>query len=87
LFVFSNFSGIQAGIYTTNSPEACLHCLKKSYANIIVVQNTLQLDKILKVKDEAPDLKAIIQVEGTPDKPGVFSVNTVLHRKSNTTTL
>lgn len=68
------FSGIQAGIYTTNSPEACLHCLKKSYAQIVVVQNGMQLEKILKIRHEVPDLKAIIQIEGNPSKPGVISV-------------
>ncbi|KAK7595016.1 hypothetical protein V9T40_001449 [Parthenolecanium corni] len=65
--------GIQAGIYTTNSPEACLHCLKKSYAQIVVVQNGMQLEKILKIRHEVPDLKAIIQIEGNPSKPGVIS--------------
>ncbi|XP_065207667.1 long-chain-fatty-acid--CoA ligase ACSBG2-like isoform X2 [Planococcus citri] len=65
--------GIQAGIYTTNSAEACLHCLKKSYANIVVVQNTQQLEKILQVRDQAPLLKAIIQIEGTPSYPDVLS--------------
>ena len=67
-------SGIQAGIYTTNSPEACLHCLKKSYANIVVVQNTQQLEKILQIRDQAAHLKAIVQIEGTPSYPDVLSV-------------
>lgn len=65
--------GMQAGIYTTNSPEACLHCLKKSYAQIVVVQNAMQLEKILKIRHEAPDVKAIVQIEGNPTKPGVIS--------------
>lgn len=65
--------GIQAGIYTTNSAEACLHCLKKSYANIVVVQNTQQLEKILQIRDQAPHLKTIVQIEGTPSYPDVLS--------------
>lgn len=77
-WLFSSFGamvagGIQSGIYTTNSPEACLHCLKKSYANIVVVQNEMQLEKILQVRHEAPDLKTIIQIEGIPRERDVIS--------------
>ncbi|XP_016117000.1 long-chain-fatty-acid--CoA ligase ACSBG1-like [Sinocyclocheilus grahami] len=44
--------GIMAGIYTTNSPDACLYVANVSRANIIVVENQKQLDKILEVKDK-----------------------------------
>ena len=37
------------GIYTTNSPEACYFVASDSKANIIVVENKVQLQKILKV--------------------------------------
>lgn len=38
-----------AGIYTTNSPDACLYVANDSRANVIVVENQKQLDKILQV--------------------------------------
>lgn len=38
-----------AGIYTTNSPDACLYVANDSRANVIVVENQKQLDKILEV--------------------------------------
>lgn len=38
------------GIYATNSPEACHYVAHDSKANIIVVENQKQLDKILQVK-------------------------------------
>lgn len=38
------------GIYTTNSPDACLFVANDSRANVIVVENQKQLDKILQVK-------------------------------------
>ncbi len=38
-----------AGIYTTNSSDACLYVAKDSRANVIVVENQKQLDKILQV--------------------------------------
>uniref|UniRef100_A0A8C1ZND4 Long-chain-fatty-acid--CoA ligase ACSBG1 n=1 Tax=Cyprinus carpio TaxID=7962 RepID=A0A8C1ZND4_CYPCA len=57
--------GIMAGIYTTNSPDACLYVANDSRANVIVVENQKQLDKILEVKDKLPHLKAIVQYSGS----------------------
>ncbi|XP_002731707.2 long-chain-fatty-acid--CoA ligase ACSBG2-like [Saccoglossus kowalevskii] len=56
--------GLAVGIYTTNSPEACHYVADNSDANIIVVENTAQLKKILKVWDRLPHLKAIVQYSG-----------------------
>ncbi|CAH4031159.1 long-chain-fatty-acid--CoA ligase ACSBG2-like isoform X3 [Pieris brassicae] len=67
--------GYAAGIYTTNSPEACFHCLESSRANICAVQDKKQLDKILSIRSRLPHLKAIIQWEGQVDTsiPGVYN--------------
>ncbi|XP_077416310.1 long-chain-fatty-acid--CoA ligase ACSBG2-like isoform X2 [Vanacampus margaritifer] len=56
--------GLAAGIYTTNLPPACWEVASTTQANIIVVENQQQLDKILQVKDELPHLKAIVQYKG-----------------------
>nr|XP_006627278.1 PREDICTED: long-chain-fatty-acid--CoA ligase ACSBG2-like isoform X1 [Lepisosteus oculatus]XP_015195068.1 PREDICTED: long-chain-fatty-acid--CoA ligase ACSBG2-like isoform X1 [Lepisosteus oculatus]XP_015195074.1 PREDICTED: long-chain-fatty-acid--CoA ligase ACSBG2-like isoform X1 [Lepisosteus oculatus]XP_015195078.1 PREDICTED: long-chain-fatty-acid--CoA ligase ACSBG2-like isoform X1 [Lepisosteus oculatus] len=53
--------GLAAGIYTTNSPEACQYVAHNCEANVLVVENRKQLEKILKVKDQLPHLKAIVQ--------------------------
>lgn len=53
--------GLAAGIYTTNSPEACQYVADNCQANILVVENHKQLVKILQVKDQLPHLKAIVQ--------------------------
>uniref|UniRef100_A0A8C9VXM2 long-chain-fatty-acid--CoA ligase n=1 Tax=Scleropages formosus TaxID=113540 RepID=A0A8C9VXM2_SCLFO len=53
--------GLAVGIYTTNSPEACQYVADHCEANIVVVEDHKQLVKILKVKDQLPHLKAIIQ--------------------------
>lgn len=37
------------GIYATNTPDACQYVASDSKANIIVVENQKQLDKILQV--------------------------------------
>ncbi|XP_030583871.1 long-chain-fatty-acid--CoA ligase ACSBG2 [Archocentrus centrarchus] len=53
--------GFAVGIYTTNSPEACQYVAENSKANIIVVENHKQLQKILQIEGNLPHLKAIIQ--------------------------
>ncbi|XP_069574168.1 long-chain-fatty-acid--CoA ligase ACSBG2 isoform X2 [Brachyistius frenatus] len=53
--------GFAVGIYTTSSPEACQYVADNCKANIIVVENHKQLQKILQVEDKLPHLKAIIQ--------------------------
>lgn len=43
-------SGFAVGIYTTNSPEACQYVADNCKANILVVENHKQLQKILQVR-------------------------------------
>lgn len=49
-FLWLCCSGFAVGIYTTNSPEACQYVADNSKANIIVVENHKQLQKILQVR-------------------------------------
>lgn len=42
--------GLATGIYTTNSPEACMYVAANCEANIVVVENQAQLSKILQVR-------------------------------------
>ena len=65
--------GISCGIYTTNSPQVCKYIADISLANILVVEDEKQLDKILTIKSELPHLKAIVQYLGVPKKEGVLS--------------
>ncbi|XP_033941384.1 long-chain-fatty-acid--CoA ligase ACSBG1 isoform X2 [Pseudochaenichthys georgianus] len=67
--------GIMTGIYATNSPEACQYVASDSKANIIVVENQKQLDKILQIRDRLPHLKAIVQFSGNPQQriPNLYS--------------
>lgn len=75
--------GIQAGIYTTNSAEACLHCITLATANIVVVENDVQLQKILQIRDRAPHIKAIVQYSGKPTSPGVYSWSDIMEIGKN----
>lgn len=63
-------SGLAAGVYTTNSAEAVFHVLESSNANIVVVDDTKQMDKIKEIKHRLPNLKAAIQLYG-PYEPYV----------------
>ncbi|XP_044139313.1 long-chain-fatty-acid--CoA ligase ACSBG1 isoform X1 [Bufo gargarizans] len=57
--------GITTGIYTTNSPEACYYVANDCRANIIVVENHKQLEKILQIWEKLPHLKAVVQYKGS----------------------
>ncbi|XP_065885926.1 long-chain-fatty-acid--CoA ligase ACSBG2-like [Dysidea avara] len=67
--------GLSTGIYTTNSTEVCHYILNSSRANIIVVENQKLLDKILKIRDKLPHLKAIVQYKGelSKDYPDTYT--------------
>ena len=43
------YRGVPTGIYATSNPEACYLVADNCKANIIVVENKEQLDKILEV--------------------------------------
>ena len=58
--------GFSVGIYTTNNSDACKHVANDSRANVIVVEDENQLEKILSVRNDLPHLKAIVQYNGTP---------------------
>jgi hypothetical protein len=68
--------GFASGIYTTNNAEACHYVAENSRCNIIVVENDTQLQKILKVWDRLPDLKAVVQYSGKLKEqyPNVYTV-------------
>lgn len=55
--------GVIAGIYTTNGPDAVLHVLESSHANIIVVDDAKQMEKIRQIRHKLPNLKAAIQIQ------------------------
>ena len=45
-------NNIPAGVYTTNSPEACLYVASNSEAEVIVVDTCLQLKKYEDIIDK-----------------------------------
>ncbi|KAI1891619.1 hypothetical protein AGOR_G00145650 [Albula goreensis] len=67
--------GFAVGIYTTNSAEACQYVAENCQANILVVENHKQLQKILQIQDKLPHLKAIIQYKDAlkEKRPNLFT--------------
>ncbi|MBC2715441.1 MAG: AMP-binding protein [Desulfobacteraceae bacterium] len=68
------FAGaVPGGIYTTNSPEQCKYIAEHSEANIAVVENAEQLAKFKQIRDQLPDLKAIVLMNGSDPDDNVYS--------------
>ncbi|NXD85919.1 ACBG2 ligase, partial [Halcyon senegalensis] len=67
--------GLAVGIYTTNSAEACHYIAENCSANVLVVENHKQLQKILEIQHKLPHLKAIVQYkeELKEKRPNLYS--------------
>lgn len=65
--------GCPAGIYTTNSPDQCRYIAGHAEAQVAVVENEAQLAKFLEIRDQLPDLKAIVMMNGDHDDENVHS--------------
>ncbi|XP_069046824.1 long-chain-fatty-acid--CoA ligase ACSBG1 isoform X1 [Lepisosteus oculatus] len=67
--------GTATGIYSTNSPEACHYVASDCKANVIVVENPKQLEKILQIWGRLPHLKAVVQYVGPLQRklPNLYS--------------
>lgn len=65
--------GIPAGIYTTSSAEQCQYIASHCDAQIAVVENAEQLAKFKEVRDQLPELKAIVMINGSDDAEDIYS--------------
>ena len=73
--------GFIGGMYQTNTEEACQYIAEDSRANIIVVSDMVQLNKILAIRSKLPDLRAIVlydDFENPPTLPGIFTWNQIM---------
>ncbi len=68
------FAGaVPGGIYTTSSPEQCLFIAGHSEANIVVVEDAVQLAKFKSIWSQLPDLKAVVLMTGADDDERVLA--------------
>lgn len=70
--------GVPAGIYTTSSPELCAYVAGHCKAQIVVVENAEHLAKFKKIRDELPELKAIVMMFGEDADENVYSWDELL---------
>jgi long-chain acyl-CoA synthetase len=59
-----SIGGVTAPIYVTNSPEQVRHVISDSDSKVAVVENQEQLEKVLKVRSDLPQLQKVIVVDG-----------------------
>ena len=59
-----SIGGVTAPIYTTNSPEQVAYIVDHSDSKIACVENTDQLQKVLKMRSELGDLEKVVVFEG-----------------------
>ena len=67
--------GLTAPIYTTSTPEQCEYIINHSESSFVVVENGLQLDKILKRRDVMPQVKKIIVMDNSAEGAGDIVMN------------
>jgi long-chain acyl-CoA synthetase len=58
--------GAPAGIYATSSPEEVAFITGHAEAPLILVENKVQLDKVMAVRSELPYLRWIVMMRGAP---------------------
>lgn len=72
--------GISVPIYHTNSPEQVGYILGHSESGICFVENQEQLDKIIKTKDQLPDLQRVIVFDEKYEAPdGAWTLSFATH--------
>jgi long-chain acyl-CoA synthetase len=73
--------GVTVGIYPSNLAADCAYIVNHSDAEVIVVEDSGQLDKILEVRGEVPGLRHIVILDGASDPSnGVLSWDDFLAR-------
>jgi long-chain-fatty-acid--CoA ligase ACSBG len=72
--------GVSCGIYTTNTVEACEHILSDCKSPVVVVENKVQLDKMLQCIERGKcHIRAIIQYAGEIEDSHNGLVSSWLH--------
>ena len=65
--VFSFPRGLCVGIYATNSADACQYVITNAKVNVLLVENDLQLQKILSVKPKPKHCHPVSHPRGWVD--------------------
>jgi len=67
--------GITIPIYPSNTAEQAEYIVNNSESKFLIVENKAQLDKMLSVRKDMPNIKTIIVIDGTADsKEGILTL-------------
>ncbi|MCG8685746.1 MAG: long-chain fatty acid--CoA ligase [Desulfobacterales bacterium] len=66
------------GIYQSNLPEDCKYIINHSDAVLVFAEDQAQLDKILEIRDEIPNIRKVILFNGEYDDDWVLSYDEFL---------
>ncbi len=69
-----SIGAVLVGIYFSNLADDCAYIINHSDAVVLFVENQKQLDKIAEIRDDLPNLKHIVMIDGDPS--GVDGVMT-----------
>ena len=62
--------GATTTIYPSNTPEECRYILADSKSRVVFVDDDKQVAKMLKVRDQLPNLEKVVVFNGTPSTDG-----------------
>ena len=61
-----SIGSVTVGIYQSNLPKDCRYIINHSDAVLVFVEDDSQLAKVLEIRDEIPNIRKVILVNGTP---------------------
>ncbi|MCU0599738.1 MAG: long-chain fatty acid--CoA ligase [Desulfobacterales bacterium] len=74
------------GIYQSNLPEDCKYIINHSDSVIVFAENKVQLDKILEIRNEIPNIRKVILFNGShPGDEGIISFDEFMKLGKNVT--
>jgi len=73
--------GVSCGLYPTSSAEQCRYIIEHSDAEFVFADTAAQLEKVLSMRDELPDVKqfVVLDAEAARGREGVVSFEEFLH--------
>ena len=65
-FAVTSIGAVTVGIYHSNLAEDCRYIIDHSDAVLVFAEDEAQLEKLLEIRDEIPDVRRVVLFSGTP---------------------
>ncbi|MEA2274179.1 MAG: long-chain acyl-CoA synthetase [Solirubrobacteraceae bacterium] len=79
-FAISSTGAVVVPIYPTNSPEECEWVLGNSESRAVICEDASQVAKVLAVRDQLPELKAIVVIDPSPEAGDAITLDALRTR-------